>query len=63
MKTTKTKVKFTTVALNDNQHLVRVKRFDDTWHEAYFIGYENGKRYHKLDGFYFRSDVSVKTNN
>lgn len=54
------KTKFTTVALNDNQHL-RVKRTLGITGEWYCEGYTNNKRDTSLDGWYFRIEMKALT--
>lgn len=53
-----THVKFTTVALSENQHLIKQPTY--SYWEAYCIGYTNGKRDKTLDGYYFRKELQVK---
>ena len=52
---------YTTAALSDNQHLVKIDSKDLVC--VYCQGYTNGKRDKTLDGYYFKSEVRVKLNN
>lgn len=48
----------TTVALEDNQHLV--PRFHSSIVETYCEGYTNKRRDKKLDGYYFTTELHLK---
>lgn len=52
------KIKFTTIALDTNEHLL--KKVTSSYFEVYCIGYRNGKREKTLDGYYFREEVFRK---
>ena len=52
------KVKFTTVALESNQHLV--KQFNSSISESYCIGYTDGKKDKEITGHYFTKELKVK---
>jgi hypothetical protein len=51
------KAKFTTQNLESNQFLTIKKSLANTPFEKFCIGFENGKRKAKIDGFYFVSDL------
>lgn len=56
----KTKLKLTTVALEDDQHLIA--KYHSSIVETYCIGYTGSKRDRTLDGHYFSKELSVKKN-
>ena len=55
-----TSIKYTTIALSDNQYLKHGVRKGIIGHEEYFEGYTNGKYDKKISGFYFIADIKVK---
>lgn len=50
--------KYTTVALENNQYLILGGYIGIV--EAYCIGFTNGKRDKKLDGYYFKKELKEK---
>ncbi len=56
-----TTVKHTTVALDDNQHLILTN--DRTIAEIYCKGYTDGKIDKSICGYYFRRELKVKSDN
>ena len=55
----KKKIQFTTVALDDNQHLIA--KFHASIVETFCEGYTDNKRDKKLDGYYFTKELKMKT--
>lgn len=52
-------MKYTTVALNDNQYLkAELSKYFSI--ETYCQGYTNGKRDKTLDGWYFTKELQLK---
>ncbi len=51
-------IKFTTQALQDNQHLI--KKSTPCMIETFAEGYTDGKRDKSLDGFYYRKELKFK---
>lgn len=54
----KNRIKYTTVALDDNQYLIPTHQSSIV--ETYCIGYSDGRRDRKLDGYYFTKELTMK---
>lgn len=53
-----TTIKLTTVALEDNQHLIPI--YHASIAETFCNGYKDGKRDKTIDGYYFTTELHLK---